>query len=139
MKRLLFAASALALAAAMSPAVTSSVQAAPAKSPFCKMAKGEKNPVSWNAYYHCLGPAEAARPEAAHRYVRTHRGYMGRRGYEYGRPAYAEYGRPAYAEYGRPAYAQYQPGQDNSQFCKMAKGQKNLVSWNAYYGCLRQR
>lgn len=123
MKRLLFAASALALAAAMSPAVTGSVQAAPARNPLCNMAKGQKNLVSWNAYYHCLGPAEAARPEAAHRYVRAHRGYMGRRGYEYG----------------RPAYAQYQPGQDNSQFCKMAKGQKNLVSWNAYYGCLRQR
>lgn len=129
MKRLLFAASALALAAAMSPAVTGSAQAAPAQSPFCKMAKGEKNPVSWNAYYHCLGPAQAARPEAGRRYVRTHRGYMGRRGYEMGRGY----------EYGRPAYAQYQPEQDNSQFCKMAKGQKNLVSWNAYYGCLRQR
>lgn len=122
MKRLLFAASALALAAAMSPAVTSSVQAAPAKSPFCNMAKGQKNLVSWNAFYHCLGPAQAARPEAAHRYVRTHRGYMGRRD----------------SEYGQPAYAQYQPEQDSSQFCKLAKGQKNLVSWNAYYGCLRR-
>ena len=125
MKRLLFAASALALAAAMSPAVTGSAQAAPAKSPFCNMAKGQKNLVSWNAYYHCLGPVEAARPQAARRYVRTRGGYMARREPEYG--------------YGRPAYAQYQPEQDSSQFCKLAKGQKNLVSWNAYYGCLRQR
>ncbi len=29
--------------------------AAPAKDPMCNMAKSQKNPVSWNAYYHCLG------------------------------------------------------------------------------------
>ncbi len=61
MKKLLFAASALALAAAMSPAVTGSVQAAPAKSSFCKMAAGQKNLVSWNAYYHCVSAAPAPR------------------------------------------------------------------------------
>lgn len=126
MKRLLLAASALALAAAMSPAVTSSVQAAPTKNPFCNMAKGQKNLVSWNAYYHCLGPAQAARPQAAQRYVRTRERYRVRR-------------EPEYGYYGPPAYAQYQPEQDNSQFCKLAKGEKNLVSWNAYYGCLQRR
>lgn len=71
MKKLLFAASAVALAATMSPAVTS-VQAAPQKSPYCNMAAGQKNLVSWNAYYHCLGEAprvshtaSRARPEPA--------------------------------------------------------------------------
>ena len=70
MKKLLIAASAVALAAAMSSAVTS-VQAAPQKSPYCgDLAKGQKNLVAWNAYYHCLGPAPrvshtAVRPEPA--------------------------------------------------------------------------
>ena len=54
MKKLLLAASAVALAGALSPAVTASVQAAPAKSEYCKMAAGQRNLVSWNAYYHCL-------------------------------------------------------------------------------------
>lgn len=61
MRKLLFAASALVLAAAMSPAVTSSVQAASAKSPYCAMAAGQRNLVAWNAYYHCLSPAPAPR------------------------------------------------------------------------------
>ena len=60
MKKLLLAASALTFAVAMSPAVTSAVQAAPAKSPYCDMAKSQKNLVAWNAYYHCLGPAPRA-------------------------------------------------------------------------------
>ena len=67
MKKLLFAASAVALAAAMSPAVIGSVQAAPAKSPYCDMAKSQKNLVAWNAYYHCLGEA----PRPAHVAVRA--------------------------------------------------------------------
>lgn len=121
MKRLLLAVSTLALAAAVSPAVTSSAQAAPAKNPFCNMAKGQKNLVSWNAYYHCLGPSQAAWPRE--RYMRSRERYRVRRS----------------AEYAPPSYAQYQPGQDNSQFCKLAKGEKNLVSWNAYYGCLHRR
>ena len=25
-----------------------------AKSEFCKMANSQRNPVAWNAYYHCL-------------------------------------------------------------------------------------
>jgi hypothetical protein len=60
MRKILIAASALALAGAMSPAVTGSARAAPAQSPYCKMAAGQRNLVAWNAYYHCLGPA--ARP-----------------------------------------------------------------------------
>jgi hypothetical protein len=70
MKKILIAASALALAGAMSPAVTSSAQAAPAKSPYCSMAAGQKNLVGWNAYYHCLSSAPAPRL-AHHAAVRT--------------------------------------------------------------------
>lgn len=61
MQKMLFAASALVLAATMSSAVTSSVQAAPAKSPYCNMASSQKNLVAWNAYYHCLSAAPAPR------------------------------------------------------------------------------
>ncbi len=32
-----------------------------AKDPMCKLAKSQRNPVSWNAYYHCLG----TQPKAA--------------------------------------------------------------------------
>lgn len=28
---------------------------APAKSPYCNMAKSQRNPVAWNSYYGCLG------------------------------------------------------------------------------------
>ena len=64
MKTILIAASALALAGAMSPAVVSSAQAAAAKSPYCKMANIQRNLVSWNAYYHCNTPAPRA-PQAS--------------------------------------------------------------------------
>ena len=55
-KKLVLSASAVAFAAAMSMAMVGQVQAA-ANSPFCNLAKSQKNPVAWNAYYHCLGPA----------------------------------------------------------------------------------
>jgi hypothetical protein len=35
--------------------------AATTKDPMCNLAKSRKNPVSWNAYYHCLG----TQPKAA--------------------------------------------------------------------------
>jgi len=119
MKKLLFAASALALTVAVSAAATNSVQAqeAPTKSPYCKMAKGQKNLVSWNAYYHCISPASEA-AEASTQTRRTAAGARLRSGQ------------------GRPLYAQAQAEQSKSPYCNMAKGQKNLVSWNAEYHCL---
>jgi len=60
MNKLLLAASAVTLAATISPAVTSSAQAAPTKSPYCNLAKGQKNLGSWNGYYHCLNVAPQA-------------------------------------------------------------------------------
>lgn len=119
MKKFLFATSALALTVAMSPAVTNSAQAqeAPTKSPYCKMAKGQKNLVAWNAYYHCLGST----PQAAQETVR------GRRTVAQARLRSGE---------DRPFYAQARPEETKSPYCNMAKGQKNLVSWNAEYHCL---
>jgi hypothetical protein len=62
MKKLLIATAAVALAAGF--AVPSIAAPAPAKSPYCKMANSQRNPVAWNAYYHCLDmtAAPAARP-----------------------------------------------------------------------------
>ena len=116
MQKLLFAASVLALA--ISPAVTSSAHAASAKSPYCNMAKGQKNLVAWNSYYHCLGPA----PQAAQVPARTRR------------TAAAERVR---SREGRGLYAQAQP-ERKSPYCNMAKGQKNLVAWTSYYHCLNR-
>jgi hypothetical protein len=114
MKKLLLAASALALAVAVIPAATSPVQAQSAKSPYCNLAKGQKNLVGWNAHYHCLSPAaqsaEEARPQTRH--MSTH---------------------------GRRVYAQAQPESTKNPYCNMAKGQKNLVGWNAYYHCLNRQ
>lgn len=40
------------------------------------------------------------------------------------------------SSYRRQIYAEVLPEQTKSPYCKMAKGQKNLVSWNAYYHCV---
>jgi hypothetical protein len=143
MKKLLLAASAVALAVAMSPAVTT-VQAAPAKDPHCAMAAGQKNLVSWNAYYHCNGTA----PRVAHVAVRARPGpakdphcamAAGQKNLVSWNAYYHCNGtapRPQASAQGRRLYAQAQLEPAKSPYCKLASGQKNLVSWNAYYHCL---
>ncbi|HTV34900.1 MAG TPA: hypothetical protein VMF12_00590 [Xanthobacteraceae bacterium] len=59
MKKLVVALAALALTVSVAPSLFGQAEAAPAKNPLCKFAKAQRNPVSWNAYYHCLGPAPA--------------------------------------------------------------------------------
>lgn len=145
MKKLLLAASAVALAAVMSPAVTGSVQAAPSKSPYCDMAKSQKNLVAWNAYYHCLGEAPRvshtaarARPQAPHDpycdMAKTQKNLVSWNAYYHclGPAPRA----PRASVERRRLYAQAQPAEAKSPYCDMAKTQKNLVSWNAYYHCL---
>lgn len=71
MKKSFFAAAAFGLAVSLVPALMGAAQAAPSKSQFCDLAKTQKNLVSWNAYYHCLGPAPRharveAQPRLAH-------------------------------------------------------------------------
>jgi hypothetical protein len=56
-KKLIVAATALGLAVSLVPALIGTAQAAPANSPFCSLASGQRNLVGWNAYYHCLGAA----------------------------------------------------------------------------------
>jgi len=56
----------IAIAAALVLATAVASQAAPAaKSPYCKMANSQRNPVAWNAYYHCLQTTGATRAHAA--------------------------------------------------------------------------
>lgn len=148
MKKLLFAASAVALSAAMSPAVIGSAQAASAKSPYCDMAKSQKNLVAWNAYYHCLGEAPRparvavrARPEPAKdpmcKLAPGQKNLVAWNAY-YHCIGEAPRGPRASAEPRRRLYAQARvaPVPEKSPYCDMAKTQKNLVSWNAYYHCL---
>jgi hypothetical protein len=145
MKKLLFAASALVLAAAMSPAVMSSAQAAPAKSPYCKMAAGQRNLVSWNAYYHCLGPA----PRPSHVVARTPAGpakdpYCKMANIQRNLVSWNAYyhcngpAPQASVQDRRRLYAQARLEQAKDPECKLAAGQRNLVSWNAYYHCLNR-
>ncbi len=61
-----------ALVALLVPAMAQQVRAAPTKSPYCNMARSQKNPMAWDEYYHCFGqaPEPAARP-ALHMEVRS--------------------------------------------------------------------
>jgi hypothetical protein len=145
MKTILIAASALALAGAMSPAVVSSAQAAAAKSPYCKMANIQRNLVSWNAYYHCNNPA----PRVAHVAVRPgpakspyckmaniQRNLVSWNAYYHcNNPAPRA---PQASLQRRQLYAQARLEQAKDPECKLAAGQRNLVSWNAYYHCLNR-
>jgi hypothetical protein len=69
MKKLIVAAMALGLAVSTVPALIGVAQAAPAKSPFCSLAAGQRNLVGWNAYYHCLGTEPQPSRVAARRYA----------------------------------------------------------------------
>lgn len=63
MKKLLVATAALVLVSAV-PSVVIQSKAAQTKSPYCDMAKSQRDPISWNARYNCLDKAAAARAEA---------------------------------------------------------------------------
>ena len=59
MKKLIMAAAALTIAVATAPGFVGPSQAASAKkSPFCDMAKNQRNMPSWNEHYGCLKPAQ---------------------------------------------------------------------------------
>src|SRR5262245_4840302 len=66
MKRSLKVAAAT-LAVATLPLLVAKSEAAPrvdANSGYCSMAKSQRNPVSWNAHYHCLDNSLASAPVA---------------------------------------------------------------------------
>ncbi len=59
MRKLLIATAAVTIAAGFAG---TSIAAPQAKSEYCNLAKSQRNPVAWNAYYHC-NPTAAARAE----------------------------------------------------------------------------
>lgn len=67
MKKLFLAAAVSALAVSTVPALVGQAQAAAAASPYCKMARQEKNPIGWDEYYHCFGT-----PRITHVIARRH-------------------------------------------------------------------
>jgi hypothetical protein len=54
MKKLVMAAAALTIAVATAPNFVGPSQAASARSPYCDMAKSQRNTPSWNEHYGCL-------------------------------------------------------------------------------------
>ena len=54
MKKLFMATAALTIAVAATPALVGPSQAASAKSPYCDLAKSQRNTPSWNEHYGCL-------------------------------------------------------------------------------------
>lgn len=59
----LFKVAAATLALATLPLLVAKSEAAPrgdAKSEYCNMAKSQRNPVAWNAHYHCLDTSQAS-------------------------------------------------------------------------------
>jgi hypothetical protein len=66
MKKLFMAAAALTIAVAITPSFVGSSQAASAKSPYCDLAKNQRNAPSWNQHYGCLNtPARQAMARAS--------------------------------------------------------------------------
>jgi hypothetical protein len=58
MKKLLMAAAAFTVAVAIGPNFVGPSQAASAKSPYCDMARSQRNTPSWNEHYGCLKTPE---------------------------------------------------------------------------------
>src|SRR5215831_2377695 len=73
MKKMLIAAAAtLALAVSITPSLVSQSAAAPLRSPYCDMAKSQRNPLAWNRQYGCLDADQVAAARAeAHAPART--------------------------------------------------------------------
>jgi hypothetical protein len=114
MKKMLITAAALAVAVSTAPYLAGQAQAAPAKSPYCNMAKASNNgyaaDLSWAEYYGCWGghPARTAQASA-----------------------------PPAQTWAPPAQA----AASNAVFCNMPKASNNGyavdVSWAEHYGCWR--
>ena len=66
MKKLFTTSAALSLAILVLPALAGQSHAAPTKDPSCKYANAQRNPVAWNAYYHCLGTPPKPTRAAVH-------------------------------------------------------------------------
>jgi hypothetical protein len=137
MKKLLVA-TAVAVASFTVPHFVDQSLAATGRSPFCDMEKTQRNPVGWNAYYHCHGVpageavAAVAAPERRARdpycdMAKTQRNPVAWNAHYH---CLGEVPRPM------PVVAQVAEHRDRNPYCDMAKTQRNPVAWNAYYKCL---
>jgi hypothetical protein len=165
MQKLFMAAAALTIAVATAPGFAGSSQAASAKSPYCDLAKNQRNAPSWNEHYGCLKtPARQASARAARARVAApapQRGpnsqYCELAKFQRNAPSWNEhYGclktpaRQAFARAPQPArvsatapartaaFAATPERGPGSQYCELAKFQRNAPSWNEHYGCLRR-
>jgi hypothetical protein len=126
------------------------------KSPYCDMAKSQKNTVAWNEQYGCIDKAQAA---AHARALKADEARAARQAKLHPKNSYcnmaksqkntvawneqygcidkaqaAAHARALKADEARAArLAKNQP---KDPYCNMAKSQKNLVAWNEQYHCL---
>ncbi len=145
MKKSLLAVATLALAISALPGLVSQSEAA-ARSPYCDMAKNQRNPVAWNAYYGCLDRSQAAAPVNArvherHAADRAKDPYCDMAKNQKNPVAWnAYYGclntSRAEAPESARVHERHAANVTRDPYCDMAKYQRNPVSWNAYYGCL---
>jgi hypothetical protein len=138
MKKLLVTTAALTVASFTVPHLVEQGLAAQGQSPFCDMEKAQRNPVAWNAYYHChgvpAGEAVAVAP-APERHAQDPYCDMAKtqRNPVSWNAHYHCLGTPPKPT---PVVAQVAERHDRNPYCDMAKTQRNPVSWNAHYGCL---
>jgi hypothetical protein len=98
MNKLIMAAAALTIAVATAPGFGGPSEAASAKSPYCDMARTQRNTPSWNEYYGCLKNPERqafarapARPSAAAPAKATKSTYCGMAKNQRNTPSWNEY------------------------------------------------
>jgi hypothetical protein len=164
MQKLFMAVAALTIAVASALGFAGTSEAAPAKSPYCDLAKNQRNAPSWNEHYGCLKtPARqaSARAPAPARVAAARRGpnsqYCDLAKHQRNAPSWNEYygclktpARQAFARAPQPArvsatvpartaaFAATPQTGPGSQYCELAKFQRNAPSWNEHYGCLRR-
>ncbi|WP_157100468.1 hypothetical protein [Rhodoplanes sp. Z2-YC6860] len=152
MRKLFMAAAALTIAAATAPGFATTSQAASVKkSPYCDLAKFQRNAPSWDEHYGCLGTASKqarVRERAPRRVAATTRGkseFCDLAKFQRNAPSWNEhYGclgtpqRQAFAQETAPAQVSA-TARGKSEFCDLAKFQRNAPSWNEHYGCLNRR
>jgi hypothetical protein len=138
MKKRLVAAAALTLASFTVPHFMDQSLAAPGRSPFCDMEQTQRNPVAWNAYYHCHGiPAGEVYVAAPAPERHAHDPYCDMEKTQRNPVAWNAYYRCHGIPAGEASVAAPAPERHaHNPYCDMAKTQRNPVSWNAYYGCL---
>jgi hypothetical protein len=137
-------ASSLALAAMLNfagPSNAAPMGDVPTKSEYCKMAKSQRNPISWNARYNCLDQRAAAAPVVEHkRKAKATDPYCNMAKSQKNPVSWnARYNCIDQKAAAAPISAPKRANHAKDPYCDMAKSQRNPVSWNARYNCLASR